>query len=484
MMNSKGLSLASMLLVAAGGLYGCADGDEAIVNITTAPGSDSGGSNPGGGVSLNCPSWSLARQQDADGNDVCQMPDSIMEDRTVTADVTWYIDDNVVVGNGGGFMSDVEGVLANGDTVVEATLTIEAGVAVKAEADGAIIVTRGSNIEALGTADAPIIFSSTDDGYDGSGEWGGLVIHGYAPSNVNAACNPGSGLACNYEAEGGNGGSFQAGGHSPDDDSGTLRYVVVAEGGLIVAANNEINGISLASVGSGTEIDYVQVHNNLDDGIEFFGGNVNAKHLVLTGNEDDTVDWDEGYQGNLQFILALQSDASSGTAIEADTEGASGATYLSKPAIANATFVGAGTGSPGNLLVFKANSGGFLLHSVLTFDSSVTVATTCVGAGATTQQTAGALAFNNVVADCDTVGDATLDGQTTLIGDVMLSANWSATASEASSVGDLSISDFNTTYAESVADETFFDVTDYAGAVDPNQTSDFWWEGWTLLGTL
>ena len=94
--------------------------------------------------------------------------------------------------------------------------------------------------------------------------------------------------------------------NDPDDSSGVLNYVVVAEGGYEFSTGNEINGISLVGVGSGTEMDYIQVHGNSDDGIEFYGGNVNVKHGVFTNNNDDSVDWDEGYQGNLQYIIVKQ----------------------------------------------------------------------------------------------------------------------------------------------------------------------------------
>ena len=90
------------------------------------------------------------------------------------------------------------------------------------------------------------------------------------------------------------------GGNNPADDSGIIRYVRIAEGGLIAGPNNEINGLTLQGVGHGTLIDYVQVHGNQDDGIEWFGGTANVKHAVLTNNDDDDIDFDEGYQGNIR----------------------------------------------------------------------------------------------------------------------------------------------------------------------------------------
>jgi len=135
--------------------------------------------------------------------------------------------------------------------------TIEAGVKVfgKTGTFANLFITRGSKLMAMGTKSAPIVFSSDDDGLDGSGEWGGLIMHGYAPHNECAV----GGSYCDIDSEGESG---FAGGYDPDDSSGVLRYVVVAEGGYEFSTGNEINGISLVSVGRGTEMDYIQVHGN------------------------------------------------------------------------------------------------------------------------------------------------------------------------------------------------------------------------------
>jgi hypothetical protein len=374
-------------------------------------------------------------------------------------------------------MSVIEGTLQAGMVPVDtAVLTIEAGTEIKGRTGSFanLVITRGSRIEALGTGALPIIFSSDDDGYDGTGEWGGLVIHGYAPHNECLLANMGA-IACNIDSEGESG---FAGGYSPDDNSGTLRYVIVTEGGFEFDIGNEINGVSLVGVGSGTEIDYVQVNSNADDGFEFFGGTVNAKHLVLTGNLDDSVDWDEGYQGNLQYVLVIQSPDTDGNVIEADTEGT--LDFLSKPTIANSTFIGNGSKTTG--AVFKETSGGFVHHSVFAFDASLTGPTTCVNssAGAVSGTE---LVFTNVVGACDVSGDTVLIPAP--IADAMIDAEYASQAAEAqtAAVGTLDIATINATYAVSVADPAFFDATDYAGAVDPAGGDD-WYAGWTLEGTL
>ena len=116
----------------------------------------------------------------------------------------------------------------------------------------------------------------------------------------------------------------------------------------------------MVGVGRGTTLEYIQVNSNTDDGVEFYGGTVNAKHLRLTDNLDDSVDWDEGYQGNIQFVIVKQNDAAGGNAIEADTEGTTD--FLSKPIISHATFIG--DGGKDTLVVFKKSSGGFIFNSI------------------------------------------------------------------------------------------------------------------------
>ena len=407
------------------------------------------------------------------------MPAQIVEDRTLTSDIIWFMDGRVTVGNGNREMSVTEGTLENGSPVIEATITIEAGTQIIAKQNSFanLLITRGSNIIANGTADSPIIMSSEDTGFDGFGEWGGLIIHGYGLHNECLTADQGS-VPCNVDAEGESG---FGGGYTADDSSGSISYLVVTEGGFEFAPGNEINGISLIGVGSGTTMDHIQVNGNSDDGIEFYGGNVSVKYLVLTGNLDDSVDWDEGFQGNLQYVLVVQDPATEGNAIEADTEGT--LDFLSKPTIANATFVGDGTND--ELWVFKASSGGFLLNSIGTFAAGNATLTTCVNVdGAGAEANVGtALVFNNVIADCPTFGNAALGAVGVTSVDPQLDANYAAQAPEASGV-DLDVATFNSTYGESTADSAFLDATNYLGAVDPAASAPFWYEGWTVDGSL
>ncbi len=477
--------------IAVASLYGCGGGDETVINYNpgTGAGTGTGGGAVVGGPST-CPSWITAARSQRDGINVCQLPGRILVDRVLTADTIWYMIGTVKVGNGDADMSPTPGILADTSAVVNATLTIEAGTQILGELDSFanMVITRGSKIDAIGTAADPIVFSSSDADFFGAGEWGGLILHGYGIHNKCIAA-PGP---CNVESEGNSG---KAGGYNNADNSGRLRYVVVTEGGFEFGPGNEINGISFVSVGSGTEMDFIQVNGNSDDGVEFYGGAVSGKNIVLTGNRDDSVDWDEGWQGNLQFVLVVQDDANTteGNAIEADSEGDVTRGIFSTPTIANATFVGGG--EQDTLWVFKKSSGGFLLNTLgvfadnTQFPNGIAKATKCVEVqdqGSENNIASGLLDFNNVLIGCEAFGtDARANGliDTTIITvDPQLDVNYAAQAPEASGVA-LDVAGFNAGNSASTADETFFTDTDYIGAVDP-ASATAWFEGWTIEGSL
>jgi hypothetical protein len=248
------------------------------------------------------------------------------------------------------------------------------------------------------------------------------------------------------------------------------------------------------TVGSGTEIDYIQVHGNSDDGIEFYGGNVNVKHGVFTSNNDDSVDWDEGYQGNLQYIIVKQG-ASKGEAFEMDTEGSS-AGFLSKPTLANVTIINDKVANRATYsLNFKKRSGGFFHNTIVTVaDTSQTVVDTCINVdGSGSEALAGtALVVNNWIQDCGqgegmhgilSGFNVSFDTTTVVETNAALDALLSSQAPEAIGLDPLDWDLINGAYPESVADGTYLDSTDYIGAVDPDG-SDLWWAGWTVPGSL
>jgi hypothetical protein len=225
---------------------------------------------------------------------------------------------------------------------------------------GVLFVRRGGKLIANGTATSPIVWTSSKSaGTRNFGDWGGIVLAGSAPikTTSGATTNIYEAFAAALPADQP---KFQYGGTNAADNSGSIRYNRIEfAGGTVLAANQEVNGLTLAGVGNGTTLDYIEVSNSGDDAFEFFGGTVNAKHLISFGNKDDDYDFDEAYLGNLQFIIAYRNDLAdnSGSAfIESDNN--SGAvsffpgTNFTRATIANATFIG-----PSSLTV-RAGSGG------------------------------------------------------------------------------------------------------------------------------
>jgi Secretion system C-terminal sorting domain len=186
-----------------------------------------------------------------------------------------------------------------------ATLTIDPGTIILADntAIGAgLFVTKGSKLNAIGTATSPIVFTSDKAvGSRNKGDWGGIILLGKASYNINNGVNNIEGIAVSTDTEFG-------GGLTPDDtdNSGTLKYVRIEFAGYVFAANQEINGLTLGAVGSGTTIDYVQVSFANDDSFEWFGGSVNCSHLVAYRGLDDDFDTDNGFSGKVQFCLGIR----------------------------------------------------------------------------------------------------------------------------------------------------------------------------------
>lgn len=190
-----------------------------------------------------------------------------------------------------------------------ATLNIQAGTRVIGESwsNGTLVVARGGRLNAIGTASQPIVMTSDQPvGSRSRGDWGGLIINGRARLNTP------SGQAS------GEGDTGQYGGNDDADNSGILRYVRVEFAGIEFSPDNELNGIAFQGVGSGTQVDFVQVHMNRDDGLEYFGGTVDIKHAVLTNIADDSLDWTQGWRGRAQFIAVSQRGDDADWGIEAD----------------------------------------------------------------------------------------------------------------------------------------------------------------------
>ncbi|AXG68400.1 hypothetical protein KORDIASMS9_00615 [Kordia sp. SMS9] len=219
------------------------------------------------------------------------------------------------------------------------TLRIPAGMTIEALAAGSdvyIAISQGATIEAIGTASEPIVFTS-DASAPTAGDWGGLIILGSAPINsVSGTATATSEIA-----------SLPYGGTDTADNSGTLRYVRVQYSGGSADGQSENNGISFYGVGNGTTVEYVQVYEGKDDGIEFFGGTVNVDFAAVIGAQDDSIDWTEGYTGTITNAYVKHgTDHDKG--IEADGFNTdignnSDPIYFSAPTVNNLTIIGLGS---------------------------------------------------------------------------------------------------------------------------------------------
>lgn len=197
------------------------------------------------------------------------------------------------------------------------SLIIQAGTIIKGDKDskGTLIIERGAKIIAQGTISNPIIFTSNQpEGKRDYGDWGGVIICGKAPINLPG----GEGVI-----EGGTNAAF--GGTNATDNSGVISYVRIEFCGIAFQPNQEINGLTLGGVGSGTQIDHVQISYSGDDAFEWFGGTVNCKNLVALRTWDDMFDTDNGYNGTIQYAIGLSdpnvADQSGSNGFESDNDG-------------------------------------------------------------------------------------------------------------------------------------------------------------------
>jgi hypothetical protein len=370
-------------------------------------------------------------------------------------------------------------------------LTIQPGVVVFAKTGTSwLAVNRGNRIQAVGTATAPIVFTSRDNVLglstdDSQGQWGGVVLLGRAPitdCTVAPAATPGT-VNCERQTEGAVDPAYY-GGATPDDNSGTLKYVQIRYSGYVLSSNNELQALTLEGVGTGTTIDYLQSHNSSDDGFENFGGRAHMRHVVVTGADDDNIDLDTGYKGTLQYVIAVQkSSGNPDSIIELDSANAledqSPRTHMK---IANFTFVhrNPATGNQAAML-FRGKADATLLNGV------VTTPIACLrlsGSNILTTDAAtdkvGPPAFNSVAMQCAAtpfVGSSGVTAQQ--VADAVNAGannNIAFTATLASTF----VNGANETAVVATNPQTYdaaFDATTYVGAV--RDANDTWYAGWT-----
>jgi len=246
--------------------------------------------------------------------------------------------------------------LLDGYVYLEAggVLNIEPGTVVRAKSNGtngdatsALIIARDAQINAIGTVDEPIIFTGEFDDLSitldfsatDNKTWGGLIILGNAPIGEDGGEEAVEGITSENETR------VLYGGTDANDNSGTLKYVSLRHGGNTIAADNEINGLTLGGVGNGTEIDYIEVFANSDDGIEIFGGTVNITHAAVAFQGDDAFDVDESWDGYIQYAFSIQQDISAeigDNAVEYDGSERADLGPKTVGRFYNGTFIGSG----------------------------------------------------------------------------------------------------------------------------------------------
>lgn len=280
----------------------------------------------GNGVNRGSVSWN------GDTYRRCDLPANIKVAGTVTLPATvsgtkilWALPSLVTVGDG-------HKAGKTPATAVPTVLEVLAGAQVAGAAQSALVITRGAQLRASGTDVEPVVFSSLDGNLTGTGEWGGVILSSWDGSN---ACNSSVGAECvmpdvrkqlygsQSEAEAAGGGHQQRyyyGGYVDEVStgswdnlsSGSLEYVVIAEAGAKQSYQGDpLSGLALYGVSRETYIADVQVHKSKGDALRLQGGDVNVERVWLTCAGDDSVDWDQGFRGDLSFIYALQKDGSS-----------------------------------------------------------------------------------------------------------------------------------------------------------------------------
>ncbi|MEX0720913.1 MAG: hypothetical protein WD059_09610 [Balneolaceae bacterium] len=293
------------------------------------------------------------------------VPGSINGNTTWSADSVYYLDGYVFVESG--------------------TLTIEPGTVIlgfeqpSSIAEGnetALIITRDAKINAEGTANNPIIFTSELDGepFDesltlnqtNSKLWAGLIILGKAP-----AYSGGNTDAIQIEGIPDGEARAQYGGTDEDHNSGALKYVSIRFSGAEIGPGDEIQGLTLGGVGRGTTLEFIDIFVSADDGIEIFGGTVDIKHLSVAFAEDDAFDLDFGWTGTGQYLFALQGGNGADHGGEWDGASPDNAPLYSTASLYNMTLIGLGLnsterGADAPAILMRDGSAYSLYNSIIT----------------------------------------------------------------------------------------------------------------------
>lgn len=374
--------------------------------------------------------------------------------------------------------------LLRGGVFIAKKLIIQSGTEIFGLPGSFLVIGRGAKIDAEGTADRPIVFSSAaPEGTKRRGDWGGLIFNGRAPLNVPGGEAGGEGDTGTY-----------GGGTSPDpnDDSGVMRFVRVEYGGFAISPDNELNCIAFQGVGAGTTVEFVQAAFGGDDGFEFFGGTVNAKNIVSTGASDDSVDWTEGWTGKIQFLVVQQRADEADNGFECDNSAENhNLTPRSAPRIMNATIIGdpgQGPGSTRGMLLRVGTHGQFRNFIVMGFKNvglEVRDQATFAGFQAGTLALRSFLFFNNRNNDPNIAAGATRDAVTAsgvkiMEGvDPLLADPFDQVAPDfRPQAGSPALVAANA--EPPFANDTFFVTANFLGAFDANNDWTLGWTNWVF----
>jgi Leucine-rich repeat (LRR) protein len=456
-----------------------------------------------GGVAINCPGATQAVGVAGDSTPVCQLPQQIDADLTLTNEFYYLISDEVVVGNGHGeIQSDgsvdltaVTGITASPVPLSIVTLSIQRGTTIFADTSdpyqevtvfgstgvmSGLTVTRGSQILATGTELEPIRFVATNP--SGQANWRGITLQGFGEHRD---C-PDSLSLCNIVDIDGYG---FAGGYQANDSSGILTNVVIADAGAGVAEDSgRKNALTLMSVGSGTQISHIQIVESAGDGIEIRGGSVNIDHLLVEDSVGDALYYEQGYLGQIQYAALVQGPPSQGVALKGRTSTLSATPdRISSPLLSNITMVGDGASS--SIAQLSDLGGLYLTNSVFTVTDQFSQANTCVDLTGDVIDFFGDISIPSVffgvekaLFDCAFTGtgsetSSNLGFSFSQSVDVTLAPD---TYAVTNALGFDSNTVFSsTTLGSRVINSAFFTPTSFVGAVDPAAIEP-WWAPWVL----
>ncbi|MEP6729252.1 MAG: fibronectin type III domain-containing protein [bacterium] len=452
------------------------------------------------------------------GNVTTIISTDILASRTLYADTAYTLSGFIHVGNG-------------------ATLTIQPGTVIKGDYNtlgSSLMILKGAKIIAVGTADAPIVFtSSRAPGVRQPGDWGGLLLVGNGVNNRSGAVAvEGTGTDGTAVVGGKNYTVVYNGGNIPTDNSGTLAYVRVEFGGFAPVQDQEFNSFTFCAVGSGTRASYLESLDGLDDSYEFFGGGFDLDHLIAFETADDMFDMSEGWSGRMQYLIGIntvQLTPRTGAGFYSvdlegiENDGCNGpgcdlghnSAPFTIPLVANFTLIGCGQqscmgASGGHGMMLRRGTGGYYVNGVIARWSadgiSMRDSATWVRAGSTRTPAATAdLQIRNILF-AETNGkvfqtpvnqasnpqsDLDLTANNLTLSTATASSLFAAIPAVAATPADIAAFDFSPAAGSPIATGglsaftgaiqtkagTVVTATAYQGAVAPGGTK--WWQGWT-----